>query len=354
MKITYLGYAFGASVRRYQEENYPSHFLYGFVELKKKGEDVNYELIPHNVMTALSFMTRLIKGKPDIIIIPYIYEGPLSLLIFLKKFRLIKASIIAISHKSFKKERSHLRKIMNKWLYQSFDMILFHSPLNLKESQMLHWVDSSKMNIIHWGVDIGFYEKMHSNISDGFVSTGRENRDFNTLISAFSKTNYTLDIYTNNVNYENDYTFLKRYTDKYSNINICLVENTKQSTLAAIKMVANSFCVVIPVYTDSIYYCVGHTSIVEALALGKPIIATRNPYHPIDIEKEGIGIYVAAEDVSSWINAITFLSENRNKALQMGIKAKQMANNIYNIENFSEELYKICCSLSRIQPLQIR
>lgn len=351
MKITYLGYAFGASVRRYQEGNYPSHYLYGFVELTKKGEDVNCEAIPYNITTALSFMMRLIKGKPDIIIIPYIYEGPLSLLVFLKKLRLIKASIIAVSHKSFKKEHTLLKRMLYKWLYQSFDMILFHSPLNLKESQKLHWVNPSKMKIIHWGVDIDFYKKIHSKDSTGFVSTGRENRDFETLIAAFSKTNYTLNIYTNNVNYENDYTFLKQYINKYPNIHIRLVENTKQAALGAIKMVANSFCVVIPVYTDSIYYCVGHTSIVEALALGKPIIATRNPYHPIDIEKEGIGIYVEPEDVSSWMNAITFLSENRNKALQMGMKAKLMANDIYNIENFSEELYKICRSLSRIKPL---
>ncbi|MEL5892940.1 glycosyltransferase family 4 protein [Bacteroides sp. GD17] len=351
MKITYLGYAFGKSVRRHQEGNYPSHFLYGFVELAKKGENVNYELIPSGMIAALTFTIRLIKDKSDIIIIPYVYEGPLSLLTFLKKFKLIKASIIAISHKSLKRERSYAKRILYKWLYQSFDKILFHSPLNMQESQKLHWVDSSKMEIIHWGVDIDFYKKIYSKEAVGFVSTGRENRDFNTLIAAFSKTNYPLKIYTNKVNYENDYTFLKQYIDKYPNIHICLVENTKEAALTAMKMVASSFCVAIPVYSNSIYYCVGHTSIVEALALGKPIIATRNPYHPIDIEKEEIGILVEAEDIFAWIDAITYLIQHEDEAMQMGKRAQKLAEEVYNINHFSEELYGICCSLARMSAL---
>lgn len=347
MKITYLGYAFGKSVKRYQEGNYPSHFLYGFAELAKKGENIDYESIPSSMLDAFSFVVRLTKRKADIIIIPYIYEGPLSILFFLKKARLINASIIAISHKSFKRENSYGKRIMYKWLYQSFDKILFHSPLNMQESQELHWVDSAKMAIIHWGVDINFYEKIISEETNVFVSTGRENRDFSTLMKAFSQTNYPLKIYTNNVNYENDYSFLEKYIDKYPNIHIYLVENIKEAALTAMKMIANSFCVVIPVCSDSIYYCVGHTSIVEALALGKPIIATRNPYHPIDIEKEEVGILVKPEDISSWVKAITYLAQHKDKALQMGKRAKQLAEKVYNIDNFSEELYEVCHSLAR-------
>ena len=296
-------------------------------------------------MATISFMGRLIKNKSDIIVIPYVYEGPLSLLAILKEFKLIRASIIAISHKSFKREPSYIKRILYKWLYRSFDKILFHSPLNMQESQKLHWVDPYKMEIIHWGVDIDFYKKIYSKEATGFVSTGRENRDFKTLIAAFSKTNYPLSIYTNDVNYENNYTFLKQYIDKYPNIQISLVDNIKETALTAMKLVASSFCVVIPVYSDSIYYCVGHTSIVEALALGKPIIATRNPYHPIDIEKEGVGILVEPEDISSWDEAITYLVQHEDQALQMGKKAKELAEKVYNIEHFSEELYEICCSL---------
>ena len=64
-------------------------------------------------------------------------------------------------------------------------------------------------------------------------------------------------------------------------------------------------CVVIPVEREDLYCCVGFTSVVEAMAMSKPIISTRNPYYPIDLGKEGIGIYV--DDIDSWVNAITYI-----------------------------------------------
>jgi len=348
MKITYLGYAFKKLVQRYEEGDYPSHLLYGYPELANKGEKLDSEQIQSGIKGTLSFMVRLIKHKPDIIIIPYIYEGPLIPLIILKRSRLVHASIIAISHKSFKKEHSLFRRELYKWIYQSFDMILFHSPLNMKESLNLKWVSPTKMSIIHWGVDLKYYDQIISpKESVGFVSTGRENRDFRTLINAFSRQSSLLTIYTNSINYENDYTFLTQYTNLYPNIRIRLVKNTKQTTQTAINLAANSFCVVVPVYRKSISYCVGHTSIVEALALGKPIIATRNPYHPIDIEKEKVGIYVEAEDEQSWIIASTYLLQHPDEAKQMGKRARKLAEEIYNVDFFSEELYAICCNLAK-------
>lgn len=348
MKIVYLGYAFRKLVRRYEEGNYPSHLLYGYPELAAKGENLDSKQIPRSIKGAFPFMTQLIKDKPDIIIIPYIYEGPLIPLIFLKKARLVHTSIIAISHKSFKKEHSLFRRYLYKWLYQSFDRILFHSPLSMQESLELKWVSPTKLSTIHWGVDMKYYDRTISpKESTGFVSTGRENRDFPTLINAFSRQGSQLTIYTNSVNYENDYTFLSQYIGLYPNIHIHLVENTQQTAQTALNLVANSFCVVIPVYCSSLSYCVGHTSIVEALALGKPIIATRNPYHPIDIEKEGVGIYVEPEDEQSWIAACNYLLQNQDEARQMGEKARKLAERIYNADNFSEELYAICCNLAK-------
>ena len=69
-------------------------------------------------------------------------------------------------------------------------------------------------------------------------------------------------------------------------------------------------------------YCVGHTSIVEALALGKPLIVTDNPYHPIDVEKEGVGLKVKPSDSQSLVGAVNYLKNNREQALEMGRKAR--------------------------------
>lgn len=50
--------------------------------------------------------------------------------------------------------------------------------------------------------------------------------------------------------------------------------------------------VVVPINGNGLKYYTDHASIVEAIALGKPVIVTDNPYHSIDVEKEAIGIKV--------------------------------------------------------------
>ena len=53
-------------------------------------------------------------------------------------------------------------------------------------------------------------------------------------------------------------------------------------------------------------YTVGLTTLVEAFALGLPVVCTRNPKFEMDIEKEGVGIYVDYNDVEGWKQAITY------------------------------------------------
>lgn len=74
------------------------------------------------------------------------------------------------------------------------------------------------------------------------------------------------------------------------------------------QIVATKQFVVIPCLEYS--YTVGLTTLVEALALGIPVICSKNPYYEMGIDKEQIGITVAYGDVQGWKNAINFLMEN--------------------------------------------
>lgn len=52
--------------------------------------------------------------------------------------------------------------------------------------------------VVHWGADLAFYDRLIAKrqTSSHFISTGRENRDLITLISAFNQLTESCDIYT--------------------------------------------------------------------------------------------------------------------------------------------------------------
>ena len=81
------------------------------------------------------------------------------------------------------------------------------------------------------------------------------------------------------------------------------------------KLVARKSCIVICCLDFP--YTVGLTTLVEAFALGIPVICSRNPNFEIDIDKEGIGITVEYNDVQGWIDAIRYIADHPEKAPQI-------------------------------------
>lgn len=101
---------------------------------------------------------------------------------------------------------------------------------------------------------------------------------------------------------------------------------------------AGSLAVLIPILETTVHYPVGLTSLVEAMAQQKAIIATDNPYFPIDVEKEGIGIKVAYGDKEGWREAFEYVSSHPEIAREWGLKARKLAEEQYNLENCMVEM----------------
>lgn len=85
-------------------------------------------------------------------------------------------------------------------------------------------------------------------------------------------------------------------------------------------------------------YSVGLTTLVEALGIGLPIIVSDNPYFEMDVEREGVGVKVPYGDVEAWVKAVNYLSENKELAVKMGLKARKLAEDKYNLELYSKEI----------------
>nr|WP_320038345.1 glycosyltransferase [uncultured Bacteroides sp.] len=358
MKVLNLGYGLKTIYSFYQQGNYPSQLLYGMVEIQKKGIEVEYaSLSKKRGIKGIIENTKLVqKSKCDIIFFPYIYSNPILGIAILKLLRICKIPILGVSHSNVNNKKKYsISYFFNKIAYQSFSKIFFHSPLNMEESIKSQIISPDRTELLHWGADLSFYLKNINETNTNnifFISTGKENRDFKTLLESFSKTNLNLEVYTNITNYTQDYSYLLDYKQKSQNILISLVENSKQSTQNLARRVADSFCVLIPLNKDSCNYCVGHTSIVEALALGKPIIVSTNDYHPIDVEKENVGIKVKSSDPAEWIKAITYIYEHKEEAKLMGENGKKLAREKYNIEICANEILDNIIALTNSNKLK--
>ena len=97
-------------------------------------------------------------------------------------------------------------------------------------------------------------------------------------------------------------------------------------------------------------YTVGLTTLVEAFALGIPVICSRNPNFEMDIDKEEIGITVAYDDVEGWINAIHRIADHPEEAQKMGANARKLAEKRFNLEIFSREIAESLLEISKMSP----
>lgn len=339
-RILDVGYGKVALVADYNKGNMSSRHFYGGIELEKNDKyDVKFISLDskQNIIGAIHNNIMLLKGA-DIVYITYLFTTPLFLLSILKHLKLSNKKIIAICHTTMKQGYGKISRMIYKIVYSSIDIVFFHSIKNMEESISNMSINSPQARFLYWGDNLDYIDKNYPNhtIGNFFISTGREQRDYQSLISAFKDTNIPLEIYTNRINYENHYDFLDSSKDKYNNIQIDFVERTNESTIKLAKRTSECLCVVIPLKKDHINYCLGLTSIVEAMAMRKPIITTYNPYSPIDVEKEGIGLVV--KDNLTWKEAVNYIYTHREEARKMGLKGRALAEKLYNIKKCTEQV----------------
>jgi glycosyltransferase involved in cell wall biosynthesis len=335
------------SYRDWQKSQYPGHLLYGFTFLQKNGIDVIFHRIPFNPykwrlrLSFYNFFSILFCRKKFDAIYAVTHNG-LELLIYLRALKLYRKPIVIWHHSAIIIPENRLRRIFSNLFYKGIDKACFFSQSLLDKSIETRKIQRKNAFLIHWGADLAFYDgiKQHSrNENTQYISTGQENRDITTLIEAFNQTNQSCEIYLPAWNpiYK---TQLQKKLTVNENIRLFYV-NAGYIEMA--KKVNEAFAVVIPCLNYP--YTVGLTSLVEAMALGLPVITTDNPTYPVDVEKEHIGIKVPYGDVNAWVNAIQYLSAHPEEAKKMGNNARNLAEKKYNLELFAKEIKYILLSL---------
>jgi len=297
----------------------------GFKLLKLPKIRYKFELI----LNGLKLFKK--RNKYDILYCPY---NGVNFFILLKAIGLYKKKIVLWQHQGLSYARSKNKRMLLKFMFKGIDRLYFFSPIFYEEACKSELVDQKKLKLFNWGPDLEFYNSLYEKPyvykkEVIFVHNGYDSRDYDTLISAFNRSNFKL------------YLFLatKELVTKYKstpNVTVFYLPHSPTSSEIAAKHLNEALVATICHKKGS--SATGIIGLLEALALGKAIIATENEYQGIDIEKHGFGIRVKHYDVDGWVKAINILGNNLELAKQMGANARKFAEDYQNLANFSKQV----------------
>lgn len=336
---------------------FPSHFLYGAVQLEQMGHEIIWH--KHHRIDYTGRFTRpkqifnttreILSCRKDYDVLYATSWRGLEFIVLLRALHLFRHTVALWHHQPVTRSSNALREALSRFYYRGIDSMFFFSRALLQQSVEAGKCNPSKMSVVHWGADMSFYDRIRQDSVPSactFISTGKEMRDIETLLEAFRQSGESLQMYLNLAQGDRDY---GKITAKYANCGNILIDYPSPLSVGELAVkVAQASCAVICCRKTN--YTVGLTTLVEALALGKPIICSRNMSMPVDIEKEGIGIYVDYYDVEGWKKAISFIASHPADAAAMGRRSLDLARNHFNALQCAREVESLL-HMRLISPL---
>ncbi len=329
---------------RMQQGEFPSHFLYGACHLSSSGIDVMYHRSPSKEMsrlkTALYTAWRVLTCREHIDAVYATHYKGLELLILLRALGIFRKPIVVWHHQPIVTPKSKLREWGGRLFYRGMDRLIFFSQKLVDDSLHSPKANPKRMVVGHWGADLDFYDRMRNQEKDArfvFIATGKEQRDQHTLIEAFNRTGLPLKLY---IGINPDHTVPNPNLDAVrsykpaANIDVREICGLLPYEIAL--DVAKAQCVAI--CCKHTRYTAGLTTVVEALALGLPMVCSRNPQIPIDFDREGCGISVEYGDVEGWQRATSYLASHPDEARRMGERGRQIAEERFNDRQCASEV----------------
>jgi len=126
------------------------------------------------------------------------------------------------------------------------------------------------------------------------------------------------------------------------NITVHFAETNKTSTYTTGLEVAKSSVLMICSKADTVTkQALGLTSLIEAMALGKPVIMTRNKYLPQYLEDNNVGLFVNPGSIKELREAIMRISSDNEFRRQLEKNARQVALEKCNLKLLTKDLAKL-------------
>lgn len=181
---------------------------------------------------------------------------------------------------------------------------------------------------LRWGPDLAYYERFRrAGPGTGVVAAGRTGRDWPTLLHAAAHAGVPTTIFAST----------PPIVAPPAPVHLHLAPPGGELPYPEfLPALANARVVAIPLQAD--VALAGLTSLVDALGLGKPVLMTRHPLIDLDIEAEGIGRWLAPQDVAGWSEALRWFDAHPHEAEEMGRRARMLAERSWNYARFCADL----------------
>jgi glycosyltransferase involved in cell wall biosynthesis len=335
----------------------PKHHLWGVSELAKYG--INVSVLPFRRSRRLAAFSRLFPFLGDLDQqfrvfrrqkdFDIVYSGHYFitiLLAILRSLGLFKRPIVAIAYQSL---RNNLwSRIFVTYSIRGYDKILCQNQAIYSDLHDVFKVPLPKLELTLWGGDRSFYPTRSNHCSYPYnprlvISSGRTNRDYLPLIEAFRGIEGNLEIYG----------FHQPHEARFSKNVLCLDHLPPwQDYLRAFQ---RSQVIAIPILIQRHKPFTGNglATFLDAIALSKPVVMTRNPYFGIDIEAEGLGLWAEPGDSESWQAAIEYLLNHPAIAREMGRQGRRFFEEQYNLDGFAARLAKCLWATCGDRPVQV-
>lgn len=339
-----------------QERESPEHHLWGVTHLHQYSIDVEllaYEKYPFIKQVAEKLKLGDIEQQLRVIPIAHKYDIIYStcqtstlLLALLRILGLLRKPLVVKLERPFK--NNALNSILLKLFAAGHDKILCLSQRT--ENQLIgdFKINKDKLALLDWGPYLPSYDDYGFNNNDVdvyahplIVCAGNESRDYNTIVQAFNTIDCQMHIYCSSKSAPT-VPISSNIKIQYSNQQTLALAWKALSWQELLGEYAKAYAIAIPLYipphridTTPLY---GLTSLLDAMAMGKAVIMTKHRQANIDIEKEGIGLWVEPGDVKGWQDAVSYLLKHPEQTKEMGKRARKLAEEKYNLEHFSLQL----------------
>lgn len=321
----------------------PDHFLYGINHFYSRGYQA--ELVPFSSLETLHRLSPILNRSPlplgdidqqywtfknlkrgDIIYAPC--QTQTHLLCLARHARLLKNPLVCVAHHPFHWGR--LAALRRPYLHQVVLGADLYPALSSGVAKEINFAGGRSI-ALNWGPDAKYYRPT-GEIGTGVVAAGRTGRDFRTFAEGAIRAGVDAEI----ICLEGDSYNLKGLP--HISLNVQPKEGY-MNYFHLMKLFNRARVLAIPLLPG--LSLAGLTGLMDALAMGKPVICTRHPLIDLDIEKEGIGFWVEAGDVEGWSRALSFFEKNPEEAQSMGKRGRALVDKGLNSIGFAEQIMNL-------------
>jgi glycosyltransferase involved in cell wall biosynthesis len=239
----------------------------------------------------------------------------------------IKTPHLVIGHHLGTREKTAVLR----WLrpYRRMERILVHSPNQVDLASQALPALAPLLRVVPYGIDTDFWSPRPVAEQDGFVvSAGREHRDYDSLLQACPDT-AELFIADHSFNSPD----ARRLSPDTWPIN---VERRALDRIDLRLMYARASVVVVPVIDTPFPF--GITTLLEAMSMGKPVVASGTDGLRGVIEDGRTGVVVPPGDVDRLRRAIEDLLADPAKRRRLGDQARQAATERFGLDTYVDQL----------------